>query len=307
MISTHPGFWSTRSLRLTAALLLGSYLAIGVGTAFSATLDTTSIASRPEVLRAAPGVWSSDIDSDVSISGSEIRLLVWNVHKGASDDWAGDFRTMSSDSDLVLLQEAHLREAFTSGLVDMPRWDMVDAWDYVGLPTGVLTASNAAPLEVRALEQREPWLRTNKSSLLTEYRLAHTDLTLLVANVHAINFTADTRAFRQQLIAVAELVSEHDGPVIFSGDLNTWRAGRREIVDAIARSLGLREVLFDGPRKQFGRFPLDHVFYRDLDLLTAAVPAVNSSDHNPLMVSFRNPGYLRGATLGLSSATESMP
>jgi endonuclease/exonuclease/phosphatase (EEP) superfamily protein YafD len=171
----------------------------------------------------------------------------------------------------------------------------VDAWQYEGIPTGVLTASNAAPLKVHALQQREPLLRTDKSALLTEYRLAGTDLTLLVANVHAINFTPGTRAFRAQLIAVAELVNEHEGPVIFSGDLNTWRAGRRAIVDAIVGSLGLSEVHFVGPRKTFGRFPLDHVFYRDLDVLAAEVPAVGSSDHNPLMVRFRHPGRAGGA------------
>lgn len=240
----------------------------------------------------APDVWSSDIDSLGAISGSEIRVLVWNVHKGSSDDWVGDFRSMSADSDLVLLQEAHLGEEFASGLIGLRRWDMVEAWQHAGLPTGVLTASTAAPISVRALERREPLLRTDKSALVTEYRLAGSELTLLVANVHAINFTPDTRAFREQLIAIAQLVEAHRGPVIFSGDLNTWRAGRRLIVDTIVASLGLTEVGFVGPRKTFGRFPLDHMYYRDLELLAADVPAVASSDHNPLRVRFRNPGHL---------------
>jgi endonuclease/exonuclease/phosphatase (EEP) superfamily protein YafD len=278
-------------------LLSGSLLLCCAGAASSATVDLAPVAARSAAPLDAPEVWSSDVASDGAISGSEIRVLVWNVQKGSSDDWVGDFRSMSTGSDLVLLQEAHLREEFASGLVGLPRWDMVDAWQYGGVPTGVLTASNVAPLKVRALEQREPWLRTDKSALLTEYRLAGSDLTLLVANVHAINFTANTRAFREQLIAVAELVSEHQGPVIFSGDLNTWRAGRRAIVDGIVASLGLSEVVFDGPRKTFGGFPLDHVFYRDLHVLAADVPVIGSSDHNPLVVRFRNPGRPAGATL----------
>jgi endonuclease/exonuclease/phosphatase (EEP) superfamily protein YafD len=287
-------------LLLTVAMLSGAMLFQGAGAASPPALDGAPAA--PQLAGSAgasplPLVVSSDVDSLGAIDGSEIRVLVWNVHKGSSDDWVGDFRSMSSQSDLVLLQEAHLREEFASGLVDLPRWDMVEAWQYAGLPTGVLTASNAAPVYVRALAQREPLLRTDKSSLLTEYRIAGSELTLLVANVHAINFTLDTRAFREQLTAVAEIVNEHEGPVIFSGDLNTWRAGRRAIVDDIMASLGLSEVAFVGPRKTFGRFPLDHVFYRNLDVLATDVPVVGSSDHNPLVVRFRGPGRSGRAAL----------
>lgn len=280
-----------------ASVLLASMLSLGAGAAIGATPDGAFAAPLSVSDALAPAVRSNDVDSIAAIGGREIRLLVWNVHKGSSDQWAGDFKTMSSDSDLILLQEAHLHQGFAAGLVDMRRWDLVEAWQYGGAPTGVLTASKAAPVKVRALERREPLLRTDKSALLTEYRLVGTEQTLLVANIHAINFTPDTRAFREQLNAVAELVNEHEGPVIFSGDLNTWREGRRAIVEAIARSLGLSEVGFDGPRKRFGRFPLDHVYYRDLDLLTADVPAVGSSDHNPLRVRFRNPGRDHDAAL----------
>lgn len=280
-----------------ASVLLASMLSLGAGPAIGATPDGAFAAPLSVSDPLAPAVRSNDVDSIAAIGGREIRLLVWNVHKGSSDQWAGDFKTMSSDSDLILLQEAHLHQGFAAGLVDMRRWDLVEAWQYGGAPTGVLTASKAAPVKVRALERREPLLRTDKSALLTEYRLVGTEQTLLVANIHAINFTPDTRAFREQLNAVAELVNEHEGPVIFSGDLNTWREGRRAIVEAIARSLGLSEVGFDGPRKRFGRFPLDHVYYRDLDLLTADVPAVGSSDHNPLRVRFRNPGRDHDAAL----------
>lgn len=280
-----------------ASVLLASMLSLGASAAIGATPDGAFAAPLSVSDPLAPAVRSNDVDSIAAIGGREIRLLVWNVHKGSSDQWAGDFKTMSSDSDLILLQEAHLHQGFAAGLVDMRRWDLVEAWQYGGAPTGVLTASKAAPVKVRALERREPLLRTDKSALLTEYRLDGTEQTLLVANIHAINFTPDTRAFREQLNAVAELVNEHEGPVIFSGDLNTWREGRRAIVEAIARSLGLSEVGFDGPRKRFGRFPLDHVYYRNLDLLTADVPAVGSSDHNPLRVRFRNPGRDHDAAL----------
>lgn len=237
----------------------------------------------------APPVITRDRSQGDALAGDRIRLLVWNVHKGSDDEWIGDFRTMAADSDLVLLQEAHLHDEFTSGLVGLPRWDLVQAWRWRRAPTGVLTASDATPLSVRALEAREPLLRTDKSALVTEYRLAGSAQSLLVANVHAINFTVDTKAFRAQLAAVAGLLAAHDGPAILSGDLNTWRDARRQIVQELVAQLQLQEVAFDGPRKQFGRFPLDHVYYRGLELLSAEVPAVGSSDHNPLFVTFRHP------------------
>lgn len=292
MNSPFPIRRATPAASLKAALLAGAALWTGV----LAAVAPTPAAATPAGA-GSPPIWSSDVRALDELAGAEIRVLVWNVQKGRKDDWVGDFRSMSSASDLVLLQEAHLREEFASGLVDLPRWDMVDSWNFLGMPTGVLTASTAAPISVRALERREPLLRTDKSALLTEYRLAGSRQTLLVANVHAINFTPNTRAFRAQLMAIAELVREHRGPVILCGDLNTWRAGRRAIVDAMAASLGLIEVAFVGPRKTFGRFPLDHVFYRDLELLDADVPALRSSDHNPLLVRFRNPARAADATL----------
>ncbi len=266
-------------------------LVVGLGGAAEATNGSSAERLLPDdILPVPPEVLSNDRDSVGSINGEKIRVLVWNVQKGSSDQWIDDLRAMAVDSDLVLLQEARLHPGFAAGLSDMLRWDMVKAWQLAGVPTGVMTASNATPLSVRALEKREPLLRTDKSALLTEYRLAGSELTLLVANVHAINFTADTGAFRLQLTAIAELVNEHEGPVIFSGDFNTWRHARRVIVNEIAKSLGLREVRFRGPRKQFGSYALDRMYYRQLDLLTSTVPSLDSSDHNPLRVVFRNPG-----------------
>ncbi|MGE4073019.1 MAG: endonuclease/exonuclease/phosphatase family protein [Lysobacterales bacterium] len=265
-------------------------LVVGLGGATGAISEAAAALGQPEEVQPPPPeVLSNDRDSVGSINGDEIRVLVWNVQKGSSDQWIDDFRAMAVDSDLVLLQEAQLHPGFAAGLSDMLRWDMVKAWQLAGVPTGVMTASNATPLSVRALEKREPLLRTDKSALLTEYRLAGSELTLLVANVHAINFTADTGAFRLQLTAIAELVNEHEGPVIFSGDFNTWRQARRVIVNQITKSLGLREVRFRGPRKQFGSYVLDRMYYRGLDLLTSRVPSLDSSDHNPLRVVFRNP------------------
>ncbi len=290
------------ALLSTAAMLSGCATTATV-TSSAQPDDANPTQSRPAKAAEAPRIYSHDRDSIIALSGNAIRVLVWNVHKGSSAEWIGDFRTMSTDTDLVLLQEAHLHKEFADGLVGISRWDLVQAWRLHRAPTGVLTGSDAEPLSVRALEHREPLLRTEKSALITEYRIADSSKTLLVANVHAINFTIDTRAFRAQLTAVAELLDEHVGPVILSGDLNTWRDGRRAIVHEIADALQLTEVEFNGPRKQFRQYPLDHVFYRDLQVLSSSVTEVGSSDHNPLQVTFRMPGYVAPNILQQAAAT----
>jgi endonuclease/exonuclease/phosphatase (EEP) superfamily protein YafD len=249
----------------------------------------SGLASRPIALEipAAPVVVSRVHGQRAALPADAIRLLVWNVQKAGHEDFSGDFRTLAAESDLIVLQEARLHDEFMGLLGGVPRWDLVQAWQWRQVPNGVLTGSSSEALSVRALESREPMLRLDKSALVTEYRIEGSAQTLLVANVHAINFTVDTRAFRDQLVAVADLLDEHDGPVILSGDLNTWRGERRAIVHEIADALGLTEVEFAGPRKQFIGQPLDHVFYRDLELLDAEVAPVASSDHNPLRVVFR--------------------
>lgn len=237
--------------------------------------------------RPFPTIITDTRPTEPALTTDQIRLLVWNVQKARNLEWIGDFRTLSADSDLVLLQEAYLHEGFTGGLAGSGRWDMAEAWRWRRTATGVLTASGVEPVSVRALRHQEPWLRTGKTALVTEYRLAGSEHTLLVANMHAINFSTNVRSFRDQLFAVADLLDEHTGPVILSGDLNTWSHERKRIAHEVADALGLTEVQFDGPRKQFRQFPLDHVFFRGLELLDSAVTRVASSDHNPLHVTFR--------------------
>ena len=57
------------------------------------------------------------------------------------------------------------------------------------LSTGVMTASRIAPLAQCSLTHYEPWLKSPKATSITEYALQGTDNTLLVVNVHLINFT----------------------------------------------------------------------------------------------------------------------
>src|SRR5690606_41773701 len=73
--------------------------------------------------------------------------------------------------------------------------------------SGVWTASAAAALAACSIEIREPLLGTPKRALIVEYPLAGRDDTLLVANLHAVNFALGLAEFRRQLGEVAAILA----------------------------------------------------------------------------------------------------
>jgi endonuclease/exonuclease/phosphatase (EEP) superfamily protein YafD len=85
-----------------------------------------------------------------------------------------------------------------------------------------------------------------------------------------------------------EILQKHQGPMILSGDFNTWSEARLAIIEELSGRLGLEPADFktDLATKIFGRV-VDHVYYRGLTLEEAEVIEVTSSDHNPLWIRFR--------------------
>lgn len=222
-----------------------------------------------------------------AVSSSEIHLLNWNIFKGKKQFWAHDLKGLAAQSNLVLLQEALLVEDFYSHFSDHLSLHVAEGFVANKVPTGVLTAASAPSLRNDTLNHTEPFFRTLKSALITEYRLSDTSQTLLVANIHSINFSFGTVAFSMQLTDLFSKLSDHQGPVLLAGDFNTWRAKRMRILADMAGQSGLKDVSFseDG-RKQVFRRSLDHVFYRGLECTGARVVKVCSSDHNPIQATF---------------------
>ena len=73
------------------------------------------------------------------------------------------------------------------------------------------------------------------------------------------------------------------GPVILSGDFNTWRQARFAVVSELANAIGLEPLIFEDDRRTraFGH-PLDYIFVRGLTPRRTEIREVSSSDHNPL-------------------------
>ena len=216
-------------------------------------------------------------------------LLNWNVLKGSRESWLSDFRRLSLDSDIVALQEAQLHEEFHAGLEHSElHWDLTTAFHYDENETGVLTGSNVKPGALCSFRSTEPLIRIPKMALVTEYQIQGTDKKLMVANIHMINFSLSTSEYSKQIARLYDILQHHDGPMIVSGDFNTWSDRRMRIINRNMAELGLAAVEFDNDHRLtvFGN-PVDHVYFRGLETVHANMENVDSSDHNPMMIKFR--------------------
>jgi endonuclease/exonuclease/phosphatase (EEP) superfamily protein YafD len=246
-----------------------------VTTAFHMDRLTEASASIPKK--------KQELDSD------GFSLITWNMLKGMKDGWKEDLQRLSSDVDLLVLQEAYLTDELRELLqTQRYNWDLTTAFEYKNIESGVLTASKIEPDFLCSFRFEEPLITIPKSILITRYPLSDTDQLLLVANVHSINFTVGTSKFRAQLQQFEELASKHPGPLVMAGDFNTWSKERMAIVDSVAENLNLQAVNFDENKRVtiFGH-NVDHIYFRGLEPCEAVVSPVTTSDHNPMRVTFR--------------------
>jgi endonuclease/exonuclease/phosphatase (EEP) superfamily protein YafD len=230
-------------------------------------------------------------ESHESLPGPTLRVLSWNLHKNADPGWDTDLARFAAGSDLVLIQEAELTAALRQVLGDAGYdWLLGGAFRLDGYETGVLSAARVRPASACVQRFFEPLLQLPKATVIARYRVRGAAGTLAVANLHSINFTLGVGEYRAQLEAIATELAGHDGPVIVAGDLNTWSDARREVVDEVTRRMGLVPVVppVDTRSRFLGR-QVDYVFVRGLEIVDAQAPAVDSSDHNPVLVTLRVP------------------
>lgn len=217
-----------------------------------------------------------------------LRVGVWNIYKQQKAGWQTDLRKMTQRSDLLLLQEAKLNDKLSQYLTQGGlHLVMAKAFSLLKSPVGVMNLSTEQAHDACAYHAIEPWIRFAKSTLMSHYRLSNGQ-TLLVVNLHGINFDWQLKSFRGQWQQIVRKVSSHHGPVIIGGDFNTWRGQRMAYVDQLAHSLKLKEAVYevDQRHRVFG-LPLDHLYYRGLNLVAAESLNSQASDHNPIWAEFR--------------------
>ncbi|MCF7361129.1 hypothetical protein C1N32_10010 [Vibrio diazotrophicus] len=218
----------------------------------------------------------------------QLGLLVWNIYKQNREGWSEELSRLSSDAQLLLLQEASLNSGLKQWLSDQG-WEgnQVNAFKVMGESAGVINLARTTPNLACGYTEMEPWLRLPKSGIYARYPLSNGQV-LAVVNLHAVNFTYGTNEYQLQLQALANELSQHTGPIIVAGDFNSWSEERMRVMKQVLTSLGLNEVSFspDNRVRFISGLPLDHVFYRGLKLENAKAPESDASDHNPLLLSF---------------------
>ena len=255
------------------------------------TLDCAIIGPNP-----SPGVQPGSgykaalpVIPDPGLNAEGFSFTTWNIHKGKAEGWGEDFQKICRSTDILILQEAYLSDNFKSLLQQEDlQWDLAAAYAYQKIEAGVLTASKIAPSSTCSFMDKEPITRVPKSILITRYPISGKHGELLVANIHAINFTMGYTAFQRQCDRLESVLATHKGPMIVSGDFNTWNDGRMSRVNAMAKRLDLSPVPFNKNQKSkfFGQ-PVDHIYYRELEIQNATTLMVATSDHNPLTVVFK--------------------
>lgn len=254
----------------------------------SANSETFGIPTETGVDTCRASLAAPKAQTATELDASNIRLINWNVQKNKQPQWDQDFDALAGDTDLVLIQEASLRHDSAASMDSSKHWTFAPGYIKDGEITGVMTLSSIKPLTQCSFVTLEPVLRTPKATSVTEYGLTTTDETLVVVNLHAVNFSMGLGAFEQQFDQVNRVLQDHTGPIIVSGDFNTWRRKRIEIVDAMAESLGLTPIDFgDDQRVRFLGKVLDHIYVRGLSAVVTGTEAVETSDHNPMSATFR--------------------
>jgi endonuclease/exonuclease/phosphatase (EEP) superfamily protein YafD len=223
-----------------------------------------------------------------------IRMLCWNLAKrpGARAELAGHL----DENDLICVQEikpSMLPELPGSAHFARSFRPLGKRAEFNGVAT--LSRAEAHGHSITAIPARwkEGWLVTPKMALATEY--AFGDQTLLVVNVHALNFQPIFKyMLKDQMQRIAERILEHTGPAVVCGDFNTWRRDRMALVHNLLhdftpipfddsehrKTSHWAASLFLGDRA----LPLDHIFIRDLDYRDMRVLPSAHSDHGPLSV-----------------------
>ena len=194
--------------------------------------DTLTVESQPGKFDSLPADYlcNPEIENSPQIkapagskgfNASGFSLLSWNIQKENREGWESDFVRLSQNADIIIIQEAFLSEELRRLLNLRPYyWHLVTAFEYQQVKAGVLTAATVEPDFVCPLRATEPLIRFPKTVLITRYPLAKTPHSLMIANIHMINFTPNIYAFHDQARQMTEILVNHQGPMILSGDFN---------------------------------------------------------------------------------------
>ena len=232
--------------------------------------------------------------SKVQLDPDNINILVWNQYKGNERTFRSEYLRLSKDRDIMLLQESHLNGKMDKLYASNRSFHTIFAASFIyrfrNRATGVANAARTIASSYQAMRSqgRELVGNTPKMVLFTTYALKDRSAELLCVNIHALN-SVSWQALAAQVLDALRVIKQHDGPVVFGGDFNTWSKSKMNFVMRAMQRAGLKEVKFKHEERKmrvFGR-ALDHVFVRDIEVVNAEVQKTDGADHQPLLLSLR--------------------
>ena len=216
------------------------------------------------------------------LAASRFHLITWNVHKGQDTGWQEDLERLSKQADFVLLQEATQYQNLSTFSTAL----FVSSFSFNELLSGVKTFTQTQPEWYCGGGVAEPIIQIPKVASVMNLPLEKGN-SLLLINVHLINFEWEISAYQTQLEQLFSLIENYQGSIVMAGDFNAWNEDRLNLVNNLMRKYGLDSVaLSQDERVRFLGYPLDYIFTRGVKVVSATSEVVTSSDHNPLLMTF---------------------
>jgi len=220
-----------------------------------------------------------------------VKVLIWNVRKFDRPATYRHVQRLARIADFKLIQESIMNSTaadfFNEKTIGFETNGAISFLDEKKTGTGVSTSHRVLAKSITPIRSREvePVIKTPKMILLTEHSVQGREESLLVANIHGLNFVPNEK-FAVQLAQLEAALSQHQGHIILGGDFNTHNVDKAVMVGEMARRIGLTYVQMEGANGIGLR--LDHLFVRGFDVVKAQLlKDVKSSDHLPLWAELK--------------------
>ena len=222
-----------------------------------------------------------------------LKICVWNIWKqSGGQQFLKEFQKVIDGSDLIMCQEALLApNAFE--IFAPSGFEAIHAATYRrldGARDGVLTMSRVQSLMegIRIISTTaEPFVKTTKAALITFYKTDNEigKNSLAIVNIHSTLLRRPKTA-GSEIRRILEFLENHNGPMIFAGDFNTFTPAYFQEMATALYELGFKHAdIVDDPRIKLAR--LDQVFYKGILLKSVNVDvSYKHSDHFPIFCEF---------------------
>ena len=212
----------------------------------------------------------------------------WNIYKFKLVQSLPEVKKLTQQYDFVLLQEDISHKNVTDMLNDAGlNWQQSVAFEFEDQDAGVMTASKLPSLYTCAYRSAEPAVRIPKSVLVSVFPLPGSNYPLLMINLHGLNFELGIAAYQKQLKSAFTMAKKYPGPVVFSGDFNSWGDKRAAYLQQSAQLAGLKEAIPQPDvRIVVLNQPIDHLYFKGLTLKESRSIRSSASDHNPIFATF---------------------